>query len=256
MCFESWSLIKGFRIIEDAEGILTFKATNHYFKNKSYTCTGDFTIAVDKAKNGGDYYLVVTKDTSDNVIITLPDNSKVSGSEDLIITLSGVILSKFWIHFTFDGVDFIWTLLGVSSGDSGSVSETEILESAADYADAGNAATLEAAQAYYDSMSLNIPEVVALSYTFVLSDKDKIKVMNSETAQQFIIPVNASVPFPIGTRIHISTKGTSGITTFSAEGGVTINSADNFLRLRTRFACATIIKTGLDEWLLTGDLSL
>lgn len=242
--------------MDEVSGTPTFKAANQYFKNKSYTCTGDFTIAVNKAKNGGDYNLVVTKDTADDVVMSLPDNSKISGSEDSFITLSGEEFTKYWLQFTFDGNDFIWTLLGANSGGGSSTPDSELLAAAAAYTDAGDTATLEAAQDYCDSSLLNVPEVVAATYTFALADKDKLKIMNSEAAQQFVVPNNASVPFPIGSRIHTSTIGVTGITTFSAEGGVTINSADNFLRLRTRYACATIIKTAVNAWLLTGDLSL
>ncbi len=249
MCQASWALLKGFRSLDIVSGVPTFKAANQYFKNKSFVATVDFTIAISKAKNGGDYNLIVTKNTDDDVQVSLPGNSLVSGSENDEILLSGDEGTKYWLQFTFDGSDFIWTLAGVSSGGGSEVNVTEILDAAAAYADAGDAATLETAQ-------LSEPEIVPGTYTFVLADKDKLKIMDAETAEEFIIPTNASVPFPLGTRIHTSTIGLAGITTFSAEGGVTINSADDFLRLRTRFACATIVKIGTDEWLLTGDLSL
>lgn len=248
MCQSSWSLLKGFRSVDFSSGLATFKAANQFFRNKSYSATGDFSIAVNKAKNGGDYNLVITKNTVDDVQVSLPDNSRISGSTDTAITLSGDEFTKYWLHFTFDGTDYIWTLAGVSSG-AGGVDGAALLATAEAYADAADLAVLDAAQ-------LTAPEVVAASYTFVLADKDKLKIMNSEAAQQFIVPSNASVAFPIGARIHTSTEGVAGITTFSAEGGVTINSADGFLKLRTRFSCATIVKTAANEWLLTGDLSL
>ncbi len=256
MCQTSWALLKRFKTLDIVSGTPTFNASNQYFKNKSFICDGDFTLAVNKAKNGGEYHLIVTKQTEDDVVFVMPDNSKISGSNESNITLSGAENVKFWFCFTFDGFEFIWTLMGASSDSGSGTPDAELLDAAAAYADLADSAVLDAAQNYCDSQSLNLPEVVAANYTFVLTDKDKLKIMNAETPQNFIVPTNVSVPFPIGTRIHTSTKGIAGITSFLAEGGVSIKSADNFLKLRTRYACATIVKTAINEWLLTGDLSL
>ncbi|HEY1047888.1 MAG TPA: hypothetical protein VGF79_15715 [Bacteroidia bacterium] len=256
MCETNWTLIKKFKSLDIISGTPTFNASNQLYKNRTYGCDFDFTLAINNAKNGGDYNLVVTKLTEDDVVFVLPDNSLVSGSDQNSFDISGPLNSKFWFNFTFDGFNFIWTLKGSSSGSGSTTPDSEILDAAAAYSDFADTLILASAKSYCDSQLLNIPEVVDANYTFVLTDKDKLKIMNAETPQNFIVPTNLSVPFPIGTRIHTSTKGLSGITSFLAEGGVSIKSADNFLRLRTRYACATIIKTAVNEWLLTGDLSL
>jgi hypothetical protein len=256
MCEKSWASLKTFLPINHLDGILTFRATNHYFKNKISSTSLDITIEVKNPKDGGDYNLIIEKETEDDIIISLPGNSTVSGSSDSFITLTGAYNQQFWLQFTYHGLDFMWALLGVSNGvgdggDSGTP-DAELLGAAAAYSDLGDAATV----AYYDTQSLTISEIVPTTYTFVLADRDKMKIMDSEALEHFIVPLYATVPYPVGTKIHTSTKGIAGITAFSAMPGVTINSADGFLRLRTRHACAMFLNTGIDEWLLTGDISL
>jgi hypothetical protein len=253
MCEKSWASLKNFRPINHVAGILTFRATNHYFKNKISSTSIDITIDVKNPKNGGDYNLIIEKETDDDIILSLPANSRVSGSSGTHITLSGGYNFKFWLQFTYDGTEYIWTLLGVSTGSGGGgTTDSELLAAAAAYSDMGDAATI----AYYDDQSLTISEIVPGTYIFVLADRDKMKIMDSEGAEFFMVPLNAVVPFPIGTKIHISTRGVAGITIVNSSPGATIDSADGFKRLRTQHACAMLLKTDTDEWLLTGDISL
>jgi len=111
---------------------------------------------------------------------------------------------------------------------------------------------------------LNDPKMImsingkTASYTAVLADADKLVTMNVATANTFSIPTNATVGFPIGTKIHIAQFGT-GTTTISAvtSGTTTLVSAGatpGAPYTRVQYSSATCIKTGTDSWFILGDI--
>ena len=96
------------------------------------------------------------------------------------------------------------------------------------------------------------------TYTAVLSDASKLVTMSVATANDFLIPTNANVAFPIGTVINVVQIGagtttieavTSGTTTISSTGA-TAAAPD----LRAQFSAASCIKTATDAWLVVGDI--
>lgn len=92
------------------------------------------------------------------------------------------------------------------------------------------------------------------SYTLVLSDADKLVEMDVATANNLTIPLNSTVAYAVGTQIDISQYG-AGQTTFVATSGVTIRSANNWLKINARYGAATLTKVGTDEWYLWGNLN-
>jgi hypothetical protein len=96
------------------------------------------------------------------------------------------------------------------------------------------------------------------TYTAVLTDnQNKVVTMNKATANDFLIPTNASVAFPIGSVINVVQIGagkttieavTPGTTTISSTAGVDPD-------LRSQFSAASCIKTATDAWLVIGDIS-
>lgn len=90
------------------------------------------------------------------------------------------------------------------------------------------------------------------SYTLILSDAGKLIEMGKATAQTLTIPTNASVAFPVGTKIDVMQTG-AGETTI-AGAGVTINSEGAKLKLNAQWAAATLIKRGTDTWVVIGSL--
>jgi ribosomal protein L35AE/L33A len=92
------------------------------------------------------------------------------------------------------------------------------------------------------------------SYTLVLADRGKLVEMNVATANNLTIPLNSSVAFPIGTQIDLSQYG-AGQTTIVPTSGVTIRSTNSWVKLNARYAAATLIKIGTDEWYLFGNLN-
>jgi hypothetical protein len=97
------------------------------------------------------------------------------------------------------------------------------------------------------------------TYTAVMADnKNTLVTMNVATANDFLIPTNASVAFPIGSVINVVQTGvgkttieavTPGTTTISSTGA-TATAPD----LRAQFSAASCIKIATDSWLVIGDL--
>jgi hypothetical protein len=98
------------------------------------------------------------------------------------------------------------------------------------------------------------------TYTAVLTDnRNKLVRMNVSTANNFQIPTNASVAFPIGSVINVTQLGT-GQTTIQAvtSGTTTITStgaSSTAPKLRARYSAASCIKVATDTWLVVGDIS-
>lgn len=96
------------------------------------------------------------------------------------------------------------------------------------------------------------------SYTPVLADADKLVTMTVATANVFSIPTNASVAYPIGTKLNVAQFG-AGTTTISAvtPATTTIVSAGATVAApytRVQYSAATCIKTGTDTWFVLGDI--
>ena len=97
------------------------------------------------------------------------------------------------------------------------------------------------------------------TYTVVLADnKNTLVTMNVATANDFLIPTNANVAFPIGSVINVIQTGvgkttieavTSGTTTISSTGAVSAAP-----ELRNQFSAASCIKVATDTWYIVGDI--
>lgn len=92
------------------------------------------------------------------------------------------------------------------------------------------------------------------SYTLVLSDKGKAMQMNVASANTLTVPPNASVAFPIDSRIDGFQYGT-GATTITAGVGVTINANGGNLKTNGQFAGFSLLKIGTNEWMAWGNLT-
>lgn len=91
------------------------------------------------------------------------------------------------------------------------------------------------------------------SHTLALTDMGKFIEMDSGSSINLEVPTNATVPFPIGTKIPISQYG-AGLLTFTAVGGVTIISRGSFVTSAGQYAEFVIHKRATNEWYLSGDL--
>lgn len=92
------------------------------------------------------------------------------------------------------------------------------------------------------------------TYTFALTDANKLVISSGGSAAEFTVPPNGDVAFPIGTRIDLFQSG-GGQLEIAPGSGVTINviSTDT-LFLAGQYAEATLTKYATNTWVLTGRL--
>ena len=88
-------------------------------------------------------------------------------------------------------------------------------------------------------------------YTLTYTDAETIMQL-STTSAVITVPLNSSVPYPIGTQMHF--LSVSGQPSFSFTSGITAYYTPG-LKLRTTGSMCTLIKLNTDTWVLTGDLS-
>jgi hypothetical protein len=98
-----------------------------------------------------------------------------------------------------------------------------------------------------------------ITYTVVLADGlNKIVTMDNAAANDFKIPTDASVAFPIGTVLNLFVKG-AGTTTISAvtSGTTTISSAGAAptAPLVGTKKSASCIKIAANSWIVVGNLA-
>jgi hypothetical protein len=114
----------------------------------------------------------------------------------------------------------------------------------------------EALNAFEAGLNETIPlnAQTGTTYTLAAGDAGELVTLANASAITLTVPTNASVPFAIGTQITITRAG-SGSLTVAGDTGVTVNSADSFLKLRTQWSSGTLIKVNTNSWILIGDLS-
>jgi hypothetical protein len=98
------------------------------------------------------------------------------------------------------------------------------------------------------------------TYTAVLTDnRNKLVTMSVAGANDFTIPTNASVAFPIGSIINVIQIGagqttikavTPGTTTISSTGASAVAP-----KLRAQYSAASCIKVATDTWYVVGDIA-
>lgn len=101
---------------------------------------------------------------------------------------------------------------------------------------------------------LTIETVAGATYTFAADDNYKQMRFTNAGAVTATVPLNASDPIPIGTRIRCVAVGVGGVT-LDGEGAVVLNSRDNALSSAGQFAVFEIVKVATNEWDCLGDLA-
>lgn len=107
---------------------------------------------------------------------------------------------------------------------------------------------------YVNTPTLKNAMFAVTNYDFVLGDIGKYISMSYVSACTMTIPTNASVAFPIGTRIEIEQVGTGQVQILAASG-VTLNSEGGKTKLLGQFASCYIIKKDTNEWTLAGNIT-
>jgi hypothetical protein len=98
--------------------------------------------------------------------------------------------------------------------------------------------------------------VASEDYFITGSDAEGVIETNSSTPLSVIIPLNSTVPFPIGTEIEICQMG-AGQTLVTGEEGVTVYIPSGYtLNIGGQYGTARIRKRTDDEWVLSGNLAV
>jgi hypothetical protein len=160
---------------------------------------------------------------------------------------TGQILSK---NSNTD-MDFVWITNDV--GDITAVNTNSPLTGG------GTSGALTLSYDYAAGSKLTLNAQTA-TYTVVLADADqKLVTMSVGSANDFLIPTNANVAFPVGTVINVIQIGagqttikavTSGTTTVSSTGATATAP-----KLRAQFSAASCIKVATDLWYIVGDIA-
>jgi hypothetical protein len=100
-----------------------------------------------------------------------------------------------------------------------------------------------------DNLTLN---AVTDTYTFVLTDAQKLVTLTKSTGFTVTVPLNSSVAFEIGDQINLVQLGTGQVTVAGASG-VDIRSEGSKLKLKGQYATATLVKIATNEWVLLGN---
>lgn len=113
----------------------------------------------------------------------------------------------------------------------------------------------------YDTKYLTGAELKSLTvntqtdtYTFVLTDANKLVELNNAATKTFTIPTNSGVAFPIGTQITLAQIG-AGQLRVAAAVGATLRSSGGKTKIAAQYGVATLIKRATDEWYLHGDIT-
>lgn len=91
------------------------------------------------------------------------------------------------------------------------------------------------------------------TYTLALTDAGKLVTLTNASAITLTIPTNASVAFPVNTRIDLLQYGAGQVTVGGA--GVTIYSSGSKLKLTGQYSGASLWKKATDTWVLMGDIA-
>ncbi len=92
------------------------------------------------------------------------------------------------------------------------------------------------------------------SFTLALTDANRYENCTGAALTIVTVPLNATIPFPVGTEIDFFQAG-AGIVRFAAAGGVTINSIFSNLSVANQFSGASLKKVDTDVWNLVGNLT-
>jgi hypothetical protein len=123
----------------------------------------------------------------------------------------------------------------------------------------GAAAIRTVGNGFDDALAKVVINSQTATYTVVLADnKNTLVTMNVATANDFLIPTNANVAFPIGSVINVVQTGVGKTTIEAVSSGTTTISSTGATaaapELRTQFSAASCVKVATDSWIIFGDI--
>ena len=90
--------------------------------------------------------------------------------------------------------------------------------------------------------------------TLSLADFNGVS-MNNGNPSILNVPLNSSVPFPVGLPISILQLGTGQVTISPITGSVTVNSRGAAYKMAGQHASAVLTKIGTNTWNFAGDIT-
>jgi co-chaperonin GroES (HSP10) len=196
----------------------------------------DGTVAASHSAGAVIYPCVTATDLNDANRVASRLTSGVAGQ----VAVASADASGFtWTTFKLDDVDDVDTS-GVSAGDLLAYDS-----SSGDWSPVDRAIVVAV-------QSENVQ--TGTTYTLALSDLGKLVTLDNGSAITLTVPTNASVAFPVGSRVDIVQLG-AGQVTVAGASGVTVNSRLGDLKLFAQYSGASLWYQGSDVWLLVGDLS-
>lgn len=209
--------------------------------NTIATKTADYTLAlVDQTKT-------VEMDVASNNNLTVPPNSSVAFRIGTIIPVrqKGAGTTTF-----VAGGGVTITSLGGSKVSRGQNGMFALLKTATDTWElTGDVLPYRPAETLNDQGG---------SYTLAAADINRdvptFLRMTSGSANNLTVPADVALAAPVGTEVPGMQYG-AGLTTIVAAGGVTVRSRGGALKSAGQYAAWLLKKIGVNEWLLTGDIS-
>lgn len=95
--------------------------------------------------------------------------------------------------------------------------------------------------------------VKTADFTLALTDQGSVLLCESASPIVVTIPADLSVAFTNGARVDIVQYG-AGAVSVAAASGVVFHSLDSGSQLSGQYAVASLVKTGVDTWLLVGNV--
>lgn len=92
------------------------------------------------------------------------------------------------------------------------------------------------------------------AYTIALNDNGALITIDSGVDVTLSIPTDASVPFPIGSRIDVMGVNVGLVTVAAVTPGTTAVNGTPSLKTRARWSAISLIKRAADTWVVVGDL--
>ena len=184
--------------------------------------------------------------TATDLVTDLPADFNVFGQgvdtsmQDLLGGTTGQILTK---NSNAD-MDFVW------SSESGDISA---VTAGTGLSGGGTSGSVTLSFDYGVGNQAIENAQTGTTYTLALTDAGKMVTLTNAASITLTIPTNATIAFPINTRIDLLQYGAGQVTVGGA--GVTINSSGSKLKLTGQYSGASLWKQATDTWVLIGDIA-
>lgn len=147
----------------------------------------------------------------------------------------------------------LWYYTGSAWAASGAAGDIEGVTAGTGLSGGGTSGTVTLAFDYAVGNQAIENAQTGTTYTLALSDAGKMVTLTNASAITLTIPTNASVAFPVNTRIDLLQYGAGQVTISGA--GVTIYSSGSKTKLTGQYSGASLWKKATDTWVLIGDIT-